>query len=176
MREYTLVFQKGLGKGLRNSKRTPRNTEVLVQSIGCFPEDLVARAISDLTASWLDTSSLTVAFPYPQIFSLTQTVLVCTATTIYEYSAGSFLLAITSLPEGSTWTVADYGRYLILTNGACLVTRDGITGEWDKYVGCAIPPCLCLCDINGQLLVGAPGITVSAGFKAQEKPWVTGQQ
>ncbi len=166
MREMTVVFREGLAKGLRETEKNPRDSQRLTYSAGAFPEDKVIHALEDLSLVQVDTVEITASFPYPQMFVLDYFVLVCTADSIYEYKNGSLTLKLAGITVGSTWTVADYGIYIVMTNGATLVVRDAELQEYSMYNGCDIPQCLCLCDVNGQLLIGAPNITIPAGFSA----------
>lgn len=164
MREVTIIFKDGLEKGLRATKRNPRNSQFLVHSQGAFPEDKVIRALDDISTYQLDTYGIITEYPYPQVFVLTHVTIVCTADAIYEYKAGGLTLKLRDVTVGSTWTVADYGRYIIMTNGAALVVKDYDSQEYWPYSGCDIPSCLCLCDLNGQLIIGAPGTYIPPGF------------
>jgi hypothetical protein len=164
MREITVVFKEGLEKGLRSSAQNPRNLQRLTYSANAFPEDKVLRALEDISQYQLDTYSIETAYPYPQIFELAYVTIVCTEDAIYEYKAGSLTLQIFGLTVGSTWTVADYNRYLVFTNGAQVVIKDFDTQAYLIHTSCDIPECLCLCDVNGQLIVGAPSTYIPPGF------------
>jgi hypothetical protein len=163
MREYTIIFRDGIQRGLRKTEKNPRNSQALTKCQGAFPEDGVVHALDDLQSAEI-LSSIDAEFPFPQIFALSMVTLVCTATKIYEYASGNITPVFEDATEGSTWTVADYGRFIVLTNGAILVVKDAQTGDYEEYTFCDIPNCICVADVNGQMFVGAPGITVSAGY------------
>jgi hypothetical protein len=164
MKEYTLTFKEGLGRGLRDTFRNPRNSEYLVFSQGAFPENRVIRALDDISAYQLDTFTLETSFPYPQVFVFRYVTVVCTANAIYEYKDGALTSKLVGITEGSTWTAADYGRYLIMTNGAGIVVKAFDSQEYGFYTSCDVPNCLCLCDVNGQLIIGAPDTYIQPGF------------
>lgn len=165
MKEITLFFKEGLAKGLRSTDLNPRNKQALTFSQGAFPKDNVIHALEDISMYQLDLVELSVSFPYPQVFVLTQETLVCTLDKIYKYADDELELLIgVGITPGSTWTVADYGAYVILTNGNTLVVKNATSGVYSAYTACDIPQCLCLCDVNGQLIIGAPGTTVPSGF------------
>ncbi len=164
MREYIVVFREGLGVGLRKDSENRRNTEALVESIGAIPIAGCSVSLDDLTARGIDTTGITEVFPFPQLFVLKGITLVCGKTTIYQLQAGTLTAVLSGLTPGSTWTVADYDPYLVMTNGAQLVTRDAVELDFSVYHDCCIPQCLCLCDVNGQMIVGAPGVNVGDGF------------
>lgn len=162
MQEYTIFYQEGLAKGLRASEHNPRNSGALIQADGVLVEAAELFNIEELTQ--FDISDIEdCSFPFPQCFRLRNWVLVCTPTKIYTYN-GSSLSLVYSGEEGSTWTVADFYNYLVMTNGKELVVLDPETGNWSKYLDCLIPNCLCLCDVNGQIFVGGPEVSISAGF------------
>ena len=162
MREYTIIFKDGLAAGLRSSEHNPRNQGALIQADGIIQESKELFNLDELDT--FDISTLEDCdFPFPQIFQLREWTVVCTPTKIYTYDGTSLTLVYTA-EEGSTWTFADFHNYLVLTNGRELITLDPETGTWSKYIECAIPECLCLCDVNGQLFVGGPEVSVSAGW------------
>jgi len=161
MREYTVVFERGFKVGLRHSRDNPRNEQALIQSTGVFHSKGKMIGVTDI--STIDFSALGCTWPFPQMFQLKNYTLVCTPTLIHTYD-GSSLTLVHTAEEGSTWTVADFYRFLVMTNGRELVTLNPRTGAWTKYLDCAVPYCLCVCELNGQLFVGGPEVTVSAGF------------
>lgn len=163
MQEYTLEFKEGLIKGLRSSDHNPMNNGFLLQADGVIKEFGELFNIEELTQ--LDISDLDAqTFPFPQLIQLRNWTLLCTPTKIYTYDGSSFTLVFTTEDEGSTWTYADFYRYLLMTNGKVLITLDPETGAWSKYVDCLIPHCLCLCDVNGQVFCGGPECEISAGW------------
>ena len=70
-----------LSKGLRPSKRMPRNSGFLVECKGAVGRDNVLQTLDELTR--IDTSVITDAYPYPQIFVFTNLIIVCSQTKIY---------------------------------------------------------------------------------------------
>ena len=162
MKEYTILFKKGLAKGLRNSKHNPRNEGALIQAKGVIQES--KELFNHPEFENFDISTLDVqTFPFPQVFQLREWTVICTPTKIYTYDGTTLTLVYTSA-EGSTWSIGDFYNFLILTNGQELLTLDPEDGTWSKYLDCAIPTCLCLCDVNGQLFVGGPEVSISAGW------------
>ena len=162
MHEYTIEIKEGLIAGLRRSEHNPVNGGFLVLADGVIKkagelfnlDELDQLDISDLDAQ---------TFPFPQIFQLVNFTLVCTPTKIYKYDGSTFTLVYTA-EEGSTWTIADFYNYLVLTNGVELVKLDPETGLFDEYAECSIPNCLCICDVNGQIFLGGPDCSISAGW------------
>lgn len=162
MEEYTLTFKEGIKTGLRKSERNPRNVGALIQACGTIQESGQLFNLANLET--VDISSIEAcAFPFPQMFQGINWTILCTPTKIYTYD-GSTLTLVYTAEEGSTWTLADYHNFLVLSNGKELVTLDPDTGEWSKFITCEVPGCLCLCNVNGQLFVGGPECTISAGW------------
>jgi hypothetical protein len=162
MFEYTLNMQEGLIAGLRSSIHNLKNKGSLVQADGVIKEGGELFNLDDLDT--FDISTIEVCdHPFPQKFQLRNWNILCTPTKIYTFN-GTTLTSVYTALEGSTWTVADFYDFLVLTNGRELVTLNPVTGVWSKYVECSIPYCLCVCDVNGQLFVGGPECAVSAGW------------
>jgi len=162
MKEYTVFYKDGLAKGLRASEFNPRNEGALVEAQGVFQESKKLSNIAELLT--FDISTLDAqTYPFPQVFQLREWTIVCTPTKIYTYDGASLTLVHTAA-EGSTWTVADFYQFIVMTNGAELISLDPETGNWSQFIDCAVPYCLCCCDLNGQLFVGGPEAAISAGW------------
>lgn len=162
MYEYTILYKDGLARGLRASEHNPRNKGALIQADGIIQESGELFNLAEL--SNFDISSIEACtFPFPQVFQLREWTLICTPTKVYTYNGATLTLVYTA-EEGSTWTIADFYNFLVLSNGRELITLDPESGDWSKYLDCAIPTCLCLCDLNGQMFVGGPEVSVSGGW------------
>lgn len=150
------------GKGLRPVLPTVRNTQFLVEAIGCFPYEEVLRAVEQFAR--IDTSSLgTLAFPYPQLFVLTDVIIICTSTAIYEYGGGTtFTSKITGLTEGTTWSFADFRSFIYLTNGKVAVTKSADTGIYSTRSD--LPYGTCVGNYNGQVFIGSPNTSASGAI------------
>lgn len=162
MYEYTLTVKSALEVGLRKSDNNPRNVGALTLADG-----VVHKSAELVSLNWLTTFDISsieaCTFPFPQKFQLREWTLVCTPTKIYTFD-GTTLTSVYTAEEGSTWTIGDFYNYIIMTNGKELITLNPDTGVWSKYIDCKIPYCLCLCDVNGQVFVGGPEVSISAGF------------
>jgi hypothetical protein len=66
---------------------------------------------------------LDVSWPFPQIVLVESTVLVLTATTIYEFvnTETALQVLLTDLPAAGRWAWVTSGPFLYLTNGSCKV-------------------------------------------------------
>ena len=159
MQEYTIIIREALAAGLR-PYGSQRNQHFMQNMTGCVPEYGNTHSLDELPLA------LTLAgevFPFPQIVRLRDFVLVCGATTLYEYKSGQLTNVFSGPTAGWTWSFADFGDYVTGTNGAMLIVRDPLTAIWQLYEGCDIPPCLCMCEFNGQIIIGGPGEMVPPG-------------
>jgi hypothetical protein len=102
-----------------------------------------------------------VAFPYPQIFVCSDVTLVCTQSCIYEYDnptrATKLYKVFETALTGKTWSVADFGLYIILSNGNVVVTKDPDTKEYADLLTdehSTIPLADCFANFNGQVFAG----------------------
>lgn len=143
-----------LSRGLRPSKRSPRNSEYLVECNGAIGDDGVLSVMEDITR--LSTSAITDGFPFPQIFVLTNMILVCGLKKIYEYAAGSLELKYTATTPGSIWSVIDSFDYVYMSNGVEAVVRDA--GSKTYALTTDLPTATAMCNYNGQILIGAPDV------------------
>lgn len=140
-----------LSKGLRPSKRMPRNSGYLVECKGAVGKDGVLQVLDELTR--IDTSVITDPFPYPQIFVFTNMIIVCGKTKIYEYVGGSLVEKLT-VTAGSTWSIVDFYDYIYMSNGTVAVIRDAETKLYSITTN--QPTAMAICNFNGQVLIGAP--------------------
>jgi hypothetical protein len=103
------------------------------------------------------TTAITDAFPYPQIFVLTNLIIVCSQTKIYEWVAGALVLKLT-VAAGSTWTAVDFFDYVYMSNGKVAVVRDSISKVYSTVT--TLPTASSICNFQGQVLVGAPDAVI----------------
>jgi hypothetical protein len=149
------IDSKKLVRGLRPSKRTPRNEGFLVEASGAVGRDGALQVLDALTR--MDTSTITDTFPYPQLFVFTNLIIVCSQKVIYEWVAGALVTKYTAALAGGTWSAVDFYDYVYLSNGDIAVVRDA---ESKVYaLTAALPSATAICNFNGQVLIGAPGLT-----------------
>lgn len=152
MKDFRFELKEFISKGLAPNDN-PKNSPLLVQSVGAIPYNGVLQAIEQFTR--IDTSTLSgVEFPFPQLFVLSNDILVCTINNIYSLNEGTLTLKLANIFPGVTWSVADYKSYLYLTNGQVAVTRDPVSGVFS--VNYDMPFGSSICDHNGQALLGSP--------------------
>lgn len=141
-------FSKAINfKGLRPSKRAPRNSAFLTQCDGMVVRDGVIQSLDGLTR--IDTSAITDGFPYPQIFAFTNFIIVAGQTKIYEWD-GSLSEKIT-VSAGSTWRCIATGGWVYMSNGTVSVKRSPAS---QAYSLADYPAANAICDFNRQILIG----------------------
>jgi len=167
--EFTFtITSEQLSRGLRPSKRMPRDSKYLVEAKGAIGRDGVLCAVDSLTR--LNTSVITDAFPFPQMFVFTNHIVVCGASKIYEYVNGTLVLKLTTT-AWSTWTAVDFYDYIYLSNGKVAVIRNADTGVYS--VSSTLPTAMSILNFNGQVVIGALGIiTKGAGLSIKASPLV----
>jgi len=152
-KDFTFTISSDqLTRGLRPSKRAPRDSKFLVESKGAIGQDGVLCAIDQLTRT--ATAEVTDTFPFPQLFVFTNLIIVCGRLKIYELTSGSLSLKYTATTGGSTWTAVDFYNYVYLSNGREAVTRNPDTGVYS--LSTTLPKAMSICNFNGQVIVGAP--------------------
>jgi len=147
--KFTIKAPK-LARGLRPSKRMPRDSRLLVTCAGAVGRDGVLQALdqfSRLATGDDDT------FPYPQIFVFTEMILICTATKIYEWVSSALVLKAT-VSAGSTWVALDFHDFVYLSNGNVVVKRNPLTNAYSETTD--YPTAMAAVNFNGQVLLGAP--------------------
>ena len=138
-----------LSRGLRPSKRTPRNMEYLVECSGAIGDDGVLSVMDNITRVATDT--ITDSFPFPQIFVFTNVILVCGLNKIYEWNGTSLVLKYTATTAGSTWAAVDFFDYIYLSNGVEAVERDA--GSKTYVLSTTLPTAQAMCNYNGQVMI-----------------------
>lgn len=149
--KFTFTVDRDLSRGLRSSLRNPRNEEYLITCDGAVGRDGVLAAIEQFTR--MDTSSITDAFPFPQVFVFSHLVIVCGAKKIYEWDGSSLTLVYTAAAAGGTWDMVDFHSYIYASNGRVAVERSGADGSWALST---LPSAVAMCNYNGQVLIGGP--------------------
>ena len=174
--EFT-IKAKELARGLRPSKRVPRNSQFLISCNGSVGKDGTLSALDEIII--IDTSDITDVFPFPQLFVLTNMIIVCSSTKIYEWTGS--LVEKLEVAAGSSWSVVDFYNYVYMSNGKVAVIRDQATGLYSETT--ELPTANSITDNNGQVIVGAPdtaipgaGLSLNADVLtatlSQEGSWV----
>jgi hypothetical protein len=146
------IAAEQLKRGLRTTKRAPRNSGFLVECIGAVGLDGVLQALEAL--SRVDTSVITDVFPFPQIFVTPSFIIICSATKIYEFNGVTLSLKYTATEAAGVWTIADFYDYAYLSNGKIAVVRNAASKTFG--ITTALPSATAICNFNGQVVIGAP--------------------
>ena len=159
MRSFRFPLTQYIDKGLSLANNA-RNNPLLSESIGAFPYQGTLEAVEEFTR--IDTSGLPAhSFPYPQIFVISNTVVVCLEDAIYETTNGvSYTLKISGLTVGTLWSLVDFKTYIVLMNGATAVQKVHDTGVYEvvSYGADKIPHGETVCNFNGHILIGSPEV------------------
>ena len=152
MREFEAVFDKGLTQGLRSEDIEPVREPKLVTLKNLRPNEFGLQPVEALTYPF----GAVFAFPFPQMFLLRELRVMATETAIYECNSSWVpTLKLSGLVAGGMWQVADFGDYVLLTNGSQVVSRNGATGIWDDdATSPSIPEMKTVCNFRGQIIGG----------------------
>ena len=151
---YT-IQAPALARGLRPSKRAPRNTQFLTECIGAVGLDGVLQVLDDLETDRIDTSvEVTDAFPYPQIFVFTNIIIICSETDIYEYDGTSLTHMLGPVAAGQLWSAVDFYDFIYMSNSSVAVLRSPLTGTYATTT--LQPAAAAICNFNGQVMIGSP--------------------
>lgn len=142
-----------LAKGLRANSANGRNSNALIQSTGAIGRNGVLQPLPSITLSDLLEDSLVIAddFPFPQIFTFDNHLIVCNRTTILEWNYTQLTLEIT-VTGGELWEAISVDNFLYLSNGVVSVVRDPNSGTY--ALTSEAPVCSAICNFNGQIVCG----------------------
>jgi hypothetical protein len=154
------IKSKELSHGLRPSKSNPRDNDYLITCIGAYGKNNVLQASEELVR--IATDIITDGFPFPQIFAFVNVIIVCGMRKIYEWKGEALELKYTATENGSFWTAVDFYDYIYLSNGKVAVVRNANNFNYTKST--ILPVASAMCNFNGQVIVGAPGVIVGTEF------------
>lgn len=152
MSEFSFTIEsKHLSRGLRPSKRMPRNSRFLVECKGTVGRDGTLQSLDEITR--LATTAITDAFPYPQIFVFTNVIIICSSTKIYEWISDALVEKL-EVAAGSTWCAIDFFEYVYLSNGTVAVVRNALDKTYSTTS--ELPTSMAAVNFNGQTILGSP--------------------
>jgi hypothetical protein len=151
------ITSEQLIKGLRPTKRVPRNSGFLVQCDGMIGRDAALQSLDVLIPI---ATPITDGFPFPQIFILPTVIIVCGRSKIYEWENGGYTLKYTcpATLVGETWEYAASYDWIYLSNNLVSVVRDPGSKQ---YAVSNLPTANAICMFNGQLIIGSPDMKYS---------------
>jgi len=152
MRELEYTFQKGMKLGLRPDKGNPLNNELLTDCFNVKPSPLGIVSYKELNMPF----SATVTWPFPQFFAGMSQGIMCSGNEVFTVGSDYSLTTKTSCDQKTLWSIADFGPYVILTNGLVMVISDPTTGVFTTYTSAPsnIPICSSVCNFKGQMVGG----------------------
>lgn len=153
MQEYTVPIKEALGKGLRPSGQEHRNGEFLTRMVGFYPYGGVAQTLETPLKEIFLGVGVFETWPFPHILKTRDFFLICGSTRIWEALNldGPYTLVYQGTKPGNRWTVADFGNYLVLTNGQEIIERLPSGGYG---VSVRFPKCSCVTAFAGQIIFG----------------------
>jgi len=153
--ELGVYTSEQLQRGLRPLLEVPRNSNFLIQCDGAIGYHGSLQGIAALTA--LSTAAITDGFPYPQIFLLSNLILICGRTKLYEWVNSTLVEKIT-VTGGNPWTVIESYDQLYLSNGVVAVERRASDKVYALRAD--LPKAEALFNYGGQILAG--GLTAGS--------------
>jgi hypothetical protein len=150
--EYT---SEQLQVGLRPVAELPRNSMDFILCDGAIGYHGSLQSITAITA--LSTAAIVDGHPYPQIFLLSNLILICGKTKLYEWVSSALVEKIT-VTAGNPWSVVEFYDQLLLTNGVVTVERRA--GDKVYAVRADLPVGETLFNYGCQIIVG--GLTAGS--------------
>ena len=168
MREYELIIDKALKKGLFPTRSIPTNSDWLWQAKGfrVGMEGLEGYKVSD-EEPFSGVLDLYYSWPFPQFIrgeswnilvvrnDLTEEDLVYSVSD--DYATIDLIATIDQLTygQGGLMEVADFGEYLFMTNGVVNIARDTVGLGWNIVAtSAALPQMNTICNLKGQAVGG----------------------
>jgi hypothetical protein len=164
MREDNLILTDEVAMGLRPYISVGGQGKGLSQCFNVKPDPVGLVPYVPITAKNI---SITVDWPFPQLFIGSTYRVMADKNTIYQVDASwAKTSKVTSVTTGGVWHWADFGDYFIMTNGSHIIDLDHGTiaaqntpPTWTKSTSIArteldIPRCGTYCNFNGQLIGG----------------------
>ena len=150
MKTFDYPIKDLLNKGLRPLEESPRNGMFMtaVENARVTEGGLAGADKLTRTAFGLNETA--------QIFTAYTGVYVLTDDTLYSWSAPTLTQLLTGLATGGEWSMADFGSYVLFTNGSVNLIRDPITGTFASDAGVIFPLAISLCAHRGRLILGGP--------------------
>jgi len=182
MREYEMIIDEELRNGLSPFRTTPFNSRVLQECLGFRLADSGLESY-ELKTNPLSSIEIPYSWPFPQVLVgerykilVVRDSLTNHEDVLYEISDDMQTLThIASLPEllygkGPLMEMADFGEYVIITNGKVMVYKDPSTNGWKEITsGSTIPMMKTICNFKGQAVGGN---VTSSWYGCDEKFYV----
>ena len=145
MQEYTIKYE-GFNQGLRPFWQGRRQQPLLLECLNAQPFQQTLQSIQPIISP---VPQQEVIFPFPQLVVLKE-IFLLDRDRIHRLSGNFQSLDFFIVPEGESWQWADFGSFVLFTNGETVVEytqEDGFT----LWTGPKFSAC---CSFKGQLFVG----------------------
>jgi len=157
--QFTFTIESNeLARGLRPTKRAPRNSKYLIECEGAVGLDGILSVLPQLEGSRIVDALLAgVTFPYPQVFVFIKVIIVATRSVIYEWDGTNLNLGIdVTGSEGLPWAAVDFFDYIYMSNTHVAVRRKYSDQLWELAPD--LPTTSAICNYNSQVLIGSPDV------------------
>ncbi len=167
MREYELIIDEALKIGLSPEYAVPFNTQVLYDCLGFRCGKVSLEPYIELTNPLPNTVDMYYDWPFPQFLNHEKYNILVVRDTfnqvdeVYQISSDhSTVTNIFSIDEltfgkGTLMEMADFGKYMLMTNGIIMIYRDTDLSLWSHITTSAtIPMMRTICNFKGQAVGG----------------------
>jgi hypothetical protein len=94
-------------------------------------------------------------WPFPQVFKGMDNTYLAARHYLYTVDSSWSLTQLTAWFSSATWwDFADFGTFVAFTNGSTRIIVDVASGTYHFATAAEFPACKCLCNLNGQLVIG----------------------
>ena len=147
MKTFEFPLNSMLSNGLRTEEEAKRNGSNLttVSNARCSKDALV-QADKLVRTFALDVDGT--------IFPTYKGIFILTGTALYSYENYILTSLLTGLEEGGLWSIADFGDYILFTNGVINLVRNATTGVFSVDNGIVFPIAKTICAHRGRLILG----------------------
>lgn len=168
MREFELIIDKQLKKGLSPERSIPVNDDWLLDCLGfrCGKNDLEGYQVCD-NEPLIGLVDIDYSWPFPQFitgerynFLIVRDSVVDMEDKVYLVGDDYTVTHIFDIDEltfgkGSLMEVADFGEYVFMTNGVIMIYWSPVLGAWQQMTASTtIPMMSTVCNFKGQAVGG----------------------
>jgi hypothetical protein len=168
MREFELVIEEALKKGLSPDQNIPFNSQWLYDCLGFRVGRQGLEAYKNLTKPFPSIFNIFYSWPYPQVLvgdsysilimrdSITnQEDLVYTISADHQTLTHLFSIDELTFGKGSLMEIADFGEYFVMVNGVITIVYNPTLTAWVPSLATSTFPLMkTICNFKGQLFGG----------------------
>ena len=167
MRELYVKIDEALNNGMRPEDHSPRNAPFLYDCFGVRVGKVGLEELEALVNPIPDTVDMHYDWPFPQFLKSEEYRLLVVRDEILggdaiyslneDYSTATFVDLVDELTygQGTLMEVADFGRYVFMTNGVAMLYYDIALAAWAIKTSIATIPMLrTVCNFKGQMIGG----------------------